>query len=201
MVMEQRPTAPRGRPRNTEIDSAIVSATLELLAERGYAELTIGAVATRAGVGRPTVYARFPDKNALVVHSLVQTVPQLRNPDTGNALRDLTELATEFATQLVRSPIGRTVLAVHAEAGRHPELADLLRTHYWHPREQLVHELIHRGQQQGSIRADITPEHIQDLVYGPLLYHWLILGEPDRHTMETLLTASLHAITPCSHAD
>lgn len=196
MTMEHRAPSTRGRPRSSETDQAIVSATLELLGERGYAGLTIGAVATRAGVGRPAVYTRFTGKEALVVHSLVWTVPPLHTPCTGDVLHDLTELALDFARRLAHCSAGRTILAVHAEAGRDPELAAVLREHYLRPREQLVHEMIRRGQRHGQLRADLTPEAVQDLLYGPLIYHWLITGElPDQHTMTTLLNAAGGAIT------
>ncbi|MEV6393472.1 TetR/AcrR family transcriptional regulator [Streptomyces sp. NPDC051907] len=194
MTDQGKPSA-RGRPRDRDIDQAIVSATLELLGERGYADLTIGAVATRAGVGRPTVYVRFADKNALVVHALVQTVPPLRTPDTGNALHDLIELAVDFVARLANSPAGRTVLAVHAEAGRHPELEALLREHYLRPRERLVHDLIQQGQQRGQLREDLTPEDIQDLLCGPLIYHWLIHGDLADGQTRALLDAASRAIT------
>jgi AcrR family transcriptional regulator len=45
----------RGRPRAPEIDAAIVEAAAEVLSERGYARMTVAAVAARAPVSEPTV--------------------------------------------------------------------------------------------------------------------------------------------------
>ena len=89
-----RTTVPRsrgpGRPRDARHDQAILAATLRILQEKGYGGLTIEGVAARAGVGRPTIYRRWPSKPALVVAALVQSarlaVPVL---DTGSLRRDL----------------------------------------------------------------------------------------------------------------
>ena len=58
-----------GRPRSPEADQAIVDAALVVFAEAGYEGLTIEAVAARAGVGKATVYRRYPGKAELVFHA------------------------------------------------------------------------------------------------------------------------------------
>ena len=55
-----------GRQRDPAVDAAIRSATVSLLVEIGYAQLTIDEVARRAGVSRPTVYRRYATKPDLV---------------------------------------------------------------------------------------------------------------------------------------
>src|SRR5581483_9010182 len=57
--------APRGRPRSAEADRAILTATVDLLAERGLAAMSIEEVAARAGVGKTTIYRRWPSKGLL----------------------------------------------------------------------------------------------------------------------------------------
>ena len=52
---------PPGRPRSTEADAAITRATLEVLREEGFRGLSVEAVRQRAGVGKATIYRRFPD--------------------------------------------------------------------------------------------------------------------------------------------
>ena len=56
----------RGRPRDVARDAAILDATSQLLVEVGYDLLSIEAVAARAGVGKTTIYRRYPTKAALV---------------------------------------------------------------------------------------------------------------------------------------
>ena len=192
--MSTGPGRGRGRPRSADADQSIVAATVGLLAERGYAALTIEAVAARAGVSRPTVYRRWPAKDDLVVYALVQAVSPLIAPDTGDAVRDLGELATTFVIRLAQAPLGRIVLGVHAESGRNPRLAAPLRDRYLRPRDAVINEVIGRGRQQGGLRQDLTADAIRDLVFGPLIYHWLITGSLDRATADALVTASYQAI-------
>ena len=61
---------PPGRPRDPEVDRSILKATIELLADDGFGGLSIEAVAARAGVGKTTVYRRWPSKTPLVVDAL-----------------------------------------------------------------------------------------------------------------------------------
>ena len=56
----------RGRPRSVEADAAILDATLELIDETGLTGLSVESVAARAGVGKATIYRRWPSKEALV---------------------------------------------------------------------------------------------------------------------------------------
>ena len=59
-------TKAAGRPRSAEVDRAIVDATLDLMVQDGYNALSMEQVAARAGVGKATVYRRWPNKLALV---------------------------------------------------------------------------------------------------------------------------------------
>ena len=52
----------RGRPRQPEMDDAILAVALEELGCHGYAGMTVADVARRAGVSKPTVYRRWADK-------------------------------------------------------------------------------------------------------------------------------------------
>ena len=55
-----------GRPRNPQIDEDVLRAAAELVVEVGYADLTIAAIAARAGTSKPAIYRRWPSKAHLV---------------------------------------------------------------------------------------------------------------------------------------
>src|ERR1700761_2468519 len=84
--------APGGRARNPELDGAITTATTALLEERGFAELTIEAIARRAGVSRATVYRRWPNLDALLAHVLRGVVREIPIPDRGHVRDNLIAL-------------------------------------------------------------------------------------------------------------
>src|SRR5262245_54231629 len=110
---EAAPDGPRrpGRPRDARNDQAILDATLSILRERGYGALTIDGVAAAAGVGRPTVYRRWPSKPALVVAAHVQSA-RLALPvvDTGSLRGDLIAVQ-RHQVDLMSSPDNRRVTA------------------------------------------------------------------------------------------
>ena len=74
---------PGGRTERTRL--AALNATLELLGERGYAELTVEAVAERSGVHKTTLYRRWESAEGLVAAALlIGTEQEWDAPDTGS---------------------------------------------------------------------------------------------------------------------
>ena len=53
-----------GRPRSEQAEQAIIEATLDLFAERGFEGVCVEAVAARAGVGKATIYRRWPNRRS-----------------------------------------------------------------------------------------------------------------------------------------
>src|SRR6202050_426841 len=59
-----------GRPRSEQAEQAIIDATLDLFAEQGFEGVCVEAVAARAGVGKATIYRRWPNKEELLLAAL-----------------------------------------------------------------------------------------------------------------------------------
>jgi AcrR family transcriptional regulator len=118
--------ARRGRPRDPGVDESILSSTLLLLGEVGYAQLTMEQVAARARVGKASLYLRWPSKVALVADAVQRLSPDLvpATPDTGSLPGDM----SEFLRQLVRPPSAAAALpAVAGEASSNPEMRQAFR--------------------------------------------------------------------------
>ena len=117
MPEPQRP----GRPRDPEVDEAILAAALDLLAHVGYARLTMDQVAAQAGVGKASIYLRWPNKVALVADAIqhrAAVVPEI--PDTGELRTDmLVFLRTLLRRKSAAEP---AVAAVSGEIASNPEL-------------------------------------------------------------------------------
>jgi AcrR family transcriptional regulator len=60
----------RGRPRREGADEEILAAVRSMLDERGYRELSVDAVAERAGVAKTTIYRRWSSKGVLVAAAI-----------------------------------------------------------------------------------------------------------------------------------
>ena len=80
-------TPPRGRPRSSEAERAILDATVALYAERGMAGLSVEAVAARAGVAKTTIYRRWPSKEELVLAAVTAARGPAPEPP-GASVRD-----------------------------------------------------------------------------------------------------------------
>jgi AcrR family transcriptional regulator len=111
----------RGRPRDRGVDEAILTAAVDLLAEAGYARLTMEQVAARAGVGKASLYLRWPNKVALVAEAIQQrsaVVPDI--PATGSLREDM----LAFLRALLRRKVAgaRALAAVLGEINSNPEL-------------------------------------------------------------------------------
>ena len=168
----------RGRPRKAEIDTAILDAAAELLSQRGYRGMTVGAVAAAAGVTEPTVYLRHPTKHDLAV-AAIPRLPMLSHPpDTGDTRTDLTRLLTDLVAtgQAIGLALTGVVLAEEAE---HPELLDHWRTTVGAAAVRAVHDIIEHGQRRGELRRDVEAPVVADLILGAYFGHYTHQGQPD----------------------
>ena len=121
--MSTTPSRQPGRKRDRERDAAILDATLEVLAERGYDGLTMEAVAARARAGKATVYRRWPAK-AHLVHDAIVRMAQLdvdlaALPDTGSLRGDIAALTRPdaFGERRVRVIAGLTAMLATDSTG------------------------------------------------------------------------------------
>jgi AcrR family transcriptional regulator len=167
-----------GRPRDARHDRAILNAALAILRKEGYGGLTIEGVAARAGVGRPTIYRRWPSKPALVVAALVQSsrlaVPVL---DTGSLREDLIAVQ-RHQVELMNSPDNRRVTAgLIADLATDPELGETYVREYLAPRRAAVWQVLQRGVDRGELDADADFAFVYDLLVGPLFMRAVVWGQ------------------------
>ena len=156
------------RPLDPEIDEAIATATLALLAERGFARMSMEAIASTAGVGKPAIYRRFRDKAGLVAAVIAGQLPALDPPDPGDTRAELWQAVEQGFPADGAAYVG-LIGGLIAEQERHPELIDAFRRSVLLPRRATGRALIQRGQERGDLRRDIDPEAALDLFAGPFL--------------------------------
>ena len=156
------------RTLDPDVDDAIAVAALALLIERGFARMTIEAIAKAAGVGKPAIYRRFSDKAGLVAHVISRQLPVLEPPDLGDSRAELWRAVEQGLPADGPSYVG-LIGGLIAEQDRHPELIDAFRERILLPRRAIVRSIIERGQTRGDIRGDIDPEAALELMAGPFL--------------------------------
>jgi AcrR family transcriptional regulator len=168
-----------GRPRDPEADRAILEATIQVLGEEGYEGLSIEGVAARAGVGKTTIYRRWPSKAELVVaaiqRSKAPTDPTPPAPD--ESTRDaLVRILSGFTRTMSHTESGRMLCGLVAEMSRNPELARAVRAGLLEHRRSIVYAILDRGIERGEIRSDIDHEVVGDLLGGPVVMRILLTG-------------------------
>jgi AcrR family transcriptional regulator len=126
------------------------------------------AVAAAAGVGKPAIYRRYPDKVALVSAVISRQLPELHPPDLDDTHAELWLAVQQGFPQDGAAYVG-LIGGLIAEHERHPELIDAFRRNVLHPRRAVALALIERGQERGDIRRDIEPVAAVDLFAGPFL--------------------------------
>ena len=110
-----------GRPRSSAADEAILEATVDVFAEVGLEALTMEGVAARAGVGKNTLYRRYPNKLDLVVSAVrCYTNVGAAPPDTGTTRGDVQAIVEDLVAIVDRTPMGRMLPILIAARTRAP---------------------------------------------------------------------------------
>jgi AcrR family transcriptional regulator len=156
-------------PRILRSRTAIVRATLELLAERGIAATTIEAVADRSGVAKTTIYRQWDSQAALVIDAFDSILRPPPDPDTGTLRGDLLNLLTGLAASLQTGPATSLMFALIDAAERDPAFAALHRRES-KARHQIILDVIERGIVRGELPVGTAAEDVLDMLAGPILY-------------------------------
>ena len=138
--------------------------------------MTIEEVATRAGVGKASVYRRWPNKAALAFDAFVDDyLAGVPTRHTGTLRGDLLAGARDWIRVVTRTPAGRTLAGLLAETLSDPALAGAWRDVVLHQMRDNRRAIITRAVARGEIPAGTDPDLILDLFYGAL-YHRFING-------------------------
>ncbi|MEU1754549.1 TetR/AcrR family transcriptional regulator [Micromonospora matsumotoense] len=172
--------APRspGRPRSVRADEAIIEATLDLLAEGSTIEaLSIEAIAARAGVGKATIYRRWPGKDALLLDALRRLKGVVAQP-AGHSVRDDLVLLVGAVGHNIDPRAERIMPCLLPEVNRSPDHFQLYQS-IIEPRRKIMREVLRRGVATGELRADLDIEVAMALLTGPMLIQRLLRWHPE----------------------
>jgi len=155
-----------GRPRSEEAHKAILDATLELLAEVGFSALTVEGVATRAGVGKATIYRRWPSKLQLVVEAFGQ-LPGFEEVDTGHLADDLKKMLRGYLQAFNATALAVVLPSLAGERLHNPELSQLFES-VSQARKRPLLRAFERAVERGELPPDLNLGLAADLVVGPI---------------------------------
>jgi AcrR family transcriptional regulator len=178
------------------LDAAIVEATIAEVGAKGWGGATIEGVAGRAGVGRGTIYRRWPSKTELFHYAATAVTRPVAESDTGSFADDLFAAVLPIADMLTQPALTALLPALLAEAANDASIRQTLRTFVAQSRQQAI-DAVERARSRGDIVQSTDAETLVDMLAGALVYRRLLLGEAaDANAVRALVR---QAVQNCSN--
>lgn len=186
-----------GPQRDPAIDEAVLWATRELLIENGYAATSIDAIATRAGVGRPAIYRRWPSK-AHIVHDAVYPVMESENVSDDLEISEELERLIRGAVALFGDAAAREAVPGLMSEGRgDPELRQALVTDQIGVIREELGRRIARAVDSGELREGIDADTLLDIIAGAAIFAQSARDVQDQERLSaTLVDLVLNGVLP-----
>lgn len=173
--------ARRGRPRSDRASKAIRDAALELLVRDGFTRLRLEHVAARAGVGKATIYRRWPSKEALAQDLLSElATPHLIIDDSGDTRTDLLAAVTNAIRALTETSFGPVIRTLLSQIAVNPSIGDPFRATIVQGRRDEIGRAVRRGIDRGDLRPDADADVATELLVGPVYFRLIFGGELDQ---------------------
>jgi AcrR family transcriptional regulator len=177
-VTESPHSGTRGRPRSDRVNRAILDAARELLIRDGYTRLRLEHVAAAAGVGKATIYRRWPSKEDLA-QALVRDLasPHLAIEDVGDTRAEMLAAVVNPMRAITETDFGPVIRALLSQIAGNPKLGDPFRATVVQVRRDQVAAVISRGIARGDLRPDLAAEVATELLVGPVYFRLMFGGE------------------------
>jgi AcrR family transcriptional regulator len=187
------PAAERaGRPRSERAHRAILTAARQLLIEKGFAEMRLEHVAARAGVGKATIYRRWPSKEALAQELLSElAAPHIAVADSGNTREEMLAAVTNPMRAVTETDFGPVIKAMLAQIASNPSIGDPFRATVVAARRAEVARVIQRGIARGDLRPDADAALATELLVGPVYFRLMFGGDLDLDFAERVVDSVL----------
>jgi AcrR family transcriptional regulator len=158
-----------GRPRSEAAEQAILAAALDVFAECGPEALGIEQVAARAGVGKATIYRRWPGKEEMLMDAVGSLATKLPVPQGRSVRADLTALLEAVCRDVADPRRARLFALMQGEGKRYPRLMARYVETTIKPRRDVVASVIRRGVATGELRENTDIDAATFLLNGAVL--------------------------------
>jgi AcrR family transcriptional regulator len=164
--------------RSEEARQAVLEAADNLLAEIGFAAVTIEGIAARARVGKQTIYRWWSTKTDVLLDAFLDDAVQHLIPqDSGDLGRDLRAHLRHLAEFLTQSDAGTVFRALAGQAQHDAKMAERFRKDYLGQQRQVGRVPFQRAIERGELPADTDIDLALDQLVGPVYYRVLVTGE------------------------
>lgn len=160
----------------------MLEAADDLLAEKGFASITMEGIAARAGVAKQTIYRWWNAKTDVLMDAFLQDLTEeLTPPDHGDIARDLRAYLRQLARFLSQSDAGAVFKALIAQTQHDPVFAAEFRSRYLDEQRRRDRLPLERAARRGQLPAGLDMAAEADQLVGPLYYRVLVTDEPIGH--------------------
>jgi AcrR family transcriptional regulator len=147
-----------GRPRSEQAEQAIIEATLDLFAEKGFEGVCVDLVAARAGVGKATIYRRWPNKEELLLAAFGSLKSPFPEPKGVSVRDDLLAMVEVMCADKADPRKARRYALLLGEGEKYPRLVARYKETVVEPRRDVMRAVIRRGVETGELRPDTDVE-------------------------------------------
>lgn len=174
------------------VDKALQRALLIELAKNGYAKLSLGAVAHRAGAGKAAIYRRWSGKEEMVIDALLKIGVKLVDVDNTGSLYGDIHTYVSRTIDLLRRPLARKILPdLYAELTRQTDLAKQLKDKVHTPKQKIAKTILERAVERGELSKNFDMELALDMMIGPLYWRLIVSQSDVDATFADQFTAAL----------
>ncbi len=189
-----------GRPRDANLDDVILASTRTLLTAGSYAELSMESVASHAGVGKKTLYRRWPSKARLVAHAVLNAYGRRGSfevRETGDLREDLRAWVVEHAEFLADPANAALIRALIAAAAASTQDNGALHELLSAPQHAGLMVRLRSATEAGEIVAGANLDAMANALVGSLLLQALVGPRPG-HSLPGLIDTLLDgALSTC----
>jgi AcrR family transcriptional regulator len=147
-----------GRPRSEAAEQAIIEATLDVFAEQGFEGVCVELVAARAGVGKATIYRRWPNKEELLLAAFGSLKSPYPEPSGVSVREDLLAIVEVMCADKADPRKARRYALMLGEGEKYPRLMARYKAEVVEPRREMIRTVIRRGIETGELRPDTDVE-------------------------------------------
>jgi AcrR family transcriptional regulator len=147
-----------GRPRSERAEQAILDAALDAVTDSGIDGVSCEDVAARAGVGKNTLYRRWPGKEDMLIAAFASLKSPLPQPRGESVREDLIAMLGVMAADADDPRYARQFALLHGEGERYPRLVKRYKEQVVEPRRELIRSVLRHGVATGELRRDTDVE-------------------------------------------
>ena len=135
-------------------------------------------MAAAAGVGKATIYRRWPTKEDLA-QALVQDLaaPHLGIEDVGDTRTEMLAAVMNPIRAITETNFGPVIRALLSQIAGNPKLGDPFRETVVQTRREEVAKMIARGIERGDLCPDANADIATELLVGPVYFRLVFGGE------------------------